>query len=97
MIGHVYARLGMNKKAIAEGILATQLMPQTLDNWSGYERQLDLARIYSLTEENELALEKIDYLLSTPGNFTKIMLEVEPVFENLRDLPAYTEIMEKQY
>ncbi len=97
MIGHVYARLGMNKKAIAEGILATQLMPQTLDNWSGYERQLDLARIYSLTEENVLALEKTDYLLSTPGNFTKVMLEVEPVFENLRDLPAYTEIMEKQY
>ncbi|RLD51236.1 MAG: hypothetical protein DRI97_15960, partial [Bacteroidetes bacterium] len=70
MIGHVYARLGMNKKAIAEGILATQLMPQTLDNWSGYERQLDLARIYSLTGENVLALEKTDYLLSTPGNFT---------------------------
>jgi len=44
-----------------------------------------------------LALEKTDYLLSTPGNFTKVMLEVEPVFENLRDLPAYTEIMEKQY
>ncbi len=97
MIGHVYARLGMNKEAIAEGMLATQLMPQTLDNWSGYERQLDLARIYSLTGENVLALEKIDYLLSTPGNFTKVMLEIEPVFENLRDLLAYTEIMEKQY
>jgi hypothetical protein len=97
MIGHVYARLGMKEEAIAEGILATQLMPQSLDNWAGYERQLDLARIYSLTGENDLALEKIDDLLSSPGNFSKVMLEKEPVFDNLRTLPAFTEIMNKQY
>jgi len=29
--------------------------------------------------------------------FSKVMLEIEPVFKNLRDLPAYREIMGKQF
>jgi len=97
LLGAVYARLGMHEEAIKEGKLATELMPQSLDAWAGYARQTDLARIYSIAGENDLALEKIDYLLSTPGNFSKTVIEIDPEFKNLHDLPAYTEIMNKQY
>ncbi len=94
-LGIIYARLGMNKEAIEEGLLATQLMPQSLDAWAGYGRQVDLAKIYALTGEQELAFEMIDYLLSTSGNFSKKALELDPVFDNLRGTAEYIEILQK--
>jgi hypothetical protein len=48
------------------------------------------------SEEQELAFEKIDYLLSSPGNFSKNIFEFDPVFDNLRGLAEYTEILQKQ-
>lgn len=96
-LGIIYARLGMNKEAIEEGLLGTQLMPQSLDAWAGYDRQLDLAKIYTLIGEQELAFEKIDYLLSSPGILSKKVLELDPVFDNLRTNRAYEEILQKQF
>ncbi len=93
-LGIIYARLGMNNKAIEEGLKGTSLMPESLDAWIGYERQLDLARIYSINGDTKLALDKIDYLLSTPGNFSTEMLSLDPIFNNLKNENGYQEIME---
>lgn len=95
-LGFIYARMGMHKIAIDEGILGTELMPESLDTWIGYERQLDLARIYSVAEEYEKAFMKINYLLSIPGNFSIEKLAIDPVYENLREMPDYKEILDKQ-
>jgi len=97
LLGMVYARLGMHDEAVKEGLLATQLMPESLDAWAGYERQIDLARIYSIAGKQDLAFKKIDYLLSTPGNFSKNGIELDPEFNNLRNSDGYNELLEKQY
>lgn len=96
-LGIIYARLGMHDEAIEEALRATELMTISIDTWAAYDRQTDLAKVYALSGENDLAFEKIDYLLSTPGFFTKTDLEFDPYFNTLIDLPAYKEIMEKQY
>ena len=96
-LGMVYARLRMNAKAIEQGLLGCELMPESLDAWIGYERILDLARIYSINGDVELALEKIDYLLSKPGNFSKELLKADPVFNAIRGSDGYQEILNKAY
>ena len=96
-LGLVYARLGMNSKAIEEGLLGCELMPESLDAWVGYERLYDLSKIYAVNGDTELALEKIDYLLSIPGNFSKELLKADPVFDALRDFGEYEDILEKVY
>ena len=96
-LGIVYARMGMNKEAVQQGILATQLMPESLDAWAGYDRQVDLARIYAITDDTEQAIAKIDYLLSNPGNFSKMTLEYDPDFDGLRNTQAYKDILQKEF
>jgi len=94
-LGLIYAELGQFEKAIEEGELATKLIPIKLDAWVGYDRELILARIYTISGEYDLALEKIDYLLSIPGMFSISMLELDYVYDPLRDLSEYDVLLNK--
>ena len=92
-LGLVYAYLGLKEKAITEGQKGIDLLSVVKDHLSGPRRLIDMAEIYVLTEEHELALESIEYLLSIPGSLTRWRLRLDPVFDPLRDNPLFKKLV----
>jgi len=100
-LGMCYAFTGNVKEAIDCGNKAVDLKPIKLDACIGTFRERDLMEIYILTENYDLALDKIEYLLSAPSGLSKGDLMINPIYDNLRSLPRFKKIIEtaksKQY
>jgi tetratricopeptide (TPR) repeat protein len=94
-LGLVYAHLGDKEKAIAEGKKGVELLPVTKEAWRGYFKELDLAKIYTIVGEYDLAIEKLDYLLSIPGELSVPYIKIDPVWKDLLDLPQMKEVISK--
>ena len=58
-------------------------------------RMEDLAHIYAMTGEYELALERLDELLSMPGNISANLIRKDPTWKPLWSLPEFQEMLEK--
>jgi TolB-like protein len=93
-LGKCFAFIGNVKEAIACGIKAVNLKPVKLDAYQGGIKEQDLMEIYIFTGNYDLALDKIDYLLSNPSWLSVGILMVDPVFDNLRGLPRFQKIIE---
>lgn len=96
-LGKCYALIGNDKEAIACGNKAINLKPGKLDAWQGYVKEQDLMEIYILTGNYDLALDKIEYLLSIPGELSVELLKIDPIFDNLRNLPKFQKILLTEY
>ena len=94
-LGQVYAYLGLKDEAVLAGKRGTALLPVSKNHLNGAERVEDLAKIYVLTGEYGLALDKIEYLLSIPGDLTVWNLRLDPVYDPLRDNPRFQALLEK--
>ena len=88
---------GDNKHALENIKTAIRLKPLDVDAWQGYYKELDLAKIYALTGEKDLAMDKIEYLLTIPGDLSVPFLKIDPVFDNLRSLPRFQKILLTEY
>jgi tetratricopeptide (TPR) repeat protein len=96
-LGYAYAFKGDNKKAIENAQKAVKLKPLKLDAWQGYDKELDLTRIYVLTGEYDLAMDKIEYLLTIPGDLSVPVLKIDPLYDKLHDLPRFQKILRTEY
>ncbi len=94
-LGLVYARLDDKEKAIAEGKKGVELLPVTKEAWRGYFKELDLAKIYTIVGEYDLAIQKLDYLLSIPGELSVPYIKIYPVWKDLLELPRMKEVIHK--
>ena len=92
-LGLSYAVLGDHKKAIDHALKGTQLMPTKVDAIQGDWREFDLLIVYAILKENDLVLDQIEKLLKTHVHFSLGVLETLPLFDELRQLPRYNEIM----
>ncbi len=86
-LGIAYAGLGRRDDAIREGRLAVELLPVTKEAWAGLWRLEDLARIYTMVGEYDAALDQIEYLVQNPGELSIPLLDLDPVWDPLRDHP----------
>jgi tetratricopeptide (TPR) repeat protein len=93
-LGITYAGLGRKKDAIREGKLAVELLPVNKDALRGYSRASDLARIYVMVGEFDLAIDQIEFLLSIPGGLSIPLLRLEPVWAPLREHPRFKKLLE---
>jgi TolB-like protein len=93
-LGKCYAFNGNVNEAIDCGKKAVYLRPIKLDAYQGEIKEQDLMEIYIFTGNYELALDKIEYLLSIPGWLSVGILIADPVFDNLRSLPRFQKITE---
>ena len=93
-LGLIYAYLGLKDKAIKEGRKGTELLPVAIDHDNGSELEKNLAQIYILSGEHELAIDKLEYLLSIPGYLTKWKLRIQPFYDPLRDNPRFQQLIE---
>jgi len=86
------AALGLKDQAVQEARLGTQLLPVSKEFWRGIFRVKDLAQVYVMVGEYDLALDQIEYLLSTPGELSVPLLKLDPVWAPLRSLPRFQEL-----
>jgi len=94
-LGLAYAGLGRKEEAIREGKLGVELCPISKDTWVGPERVLDLARIYVMLDDDDAALDQIEYLLSIPSRISVPMLRLDPRWNSLRAQPRFQQLSEK--
>ena len=93
-LGITYAGLGRKQDAVREGELAVELCPVSKDAMRGPHRIEDLAHIYTMAEEYDLAVDQLEYLLGIPGEISIPLLELDPAWAPLRDHPRFKKLIE---
>src|SRR5690606_27703032 len=78
--------------AIRHGRRAVELSPAS-DGYPGYYMQHQLARIYLLTGEPDLALDQIEPLTRVPYFFSPGRLQIDPMFDPLRKHPRFMKLV----
>ena len=92
-LGIVYAGLGLNDRAISAGEKALKLLPVSKETYRGVVLVEDLAMIYVMVGKYDDAIRQIKYLLSIPGLLSTKILELDPRWAPLRNLPEFKKIM----
>ena len=92
-LGIAYAGLGRKPDAIREGKLAVDLLPVSKDAMRGICRVGDLARIYVMVGEFDLAINQIESLLSIPGELSIDLLRLDPAWAPLRDHTSFEKLL----
>jgi len=94
-LGIAYAGVGQNQEALREGLLAVNLLPMEKDALYGITYVLNLAIIYTMIDEFELAMDQLEYLLSVSSYLSVRWLEWNISFAPLKTLPRYKEMLSK--
>ena len=93
-LGLIYAVMGEGDAAIQRAQHAVDLIPPEKDALVGPYNVLNLAEVYSLLGEAELAVEQIQYLFTIPAPMTGVGLEVRGIWDNIRDHPSFRALLE---
>ena len=84
-LGITYAGLGRKEDAIRDGKHGVELLPIEKEAWRGSYRLADLARIYAMTGDQDLALDVLERLLSIPCEVSATFLKIDPRWNSLRE------------
>jgi len=87
------AHLGQKEKAIQEARAACDLLPIAKDAVDGALLLTNLAVVYALTGEKDLALKELDMLSKIPGGPSYGDLRLNPVWDALRGDPRFERIV----
>jgi hypothetical protein len=87
------ARLGEKEKAIREGRTACDMLPVSKDALDGVGLIINLASVYALTGEKDLALEQLEIVTKLPGGPTYGQLRLDPEWDSLRGDPRFEKIV----
>ena len=94
-LGLTYAGIGRREEAIKEVNKAVELLPLSEDAVYGLTAAIDVAIVYTMVGENDLALDQIEYLLSFPNFISVVWLEWDIRFAPLITHPRYKELLKK--
>lgn len=83
-LGVAYAGLGRKEEAVRSGMRAVELLPIEKEAWRGTYRLADLARIYTMTGDQEKAIDVLERLLSIPSDLSRVWLKIDPTWNALR-------------
>jgi TolB-like protein/Tfp pilus assembly protein PilF len=87
------AHLGEKDKAIQEGRAACDMLPIAKDAVDGVMLVSNLARIYAITGEKDLALQQLEIATKLPGGSTYGELRLAPEWDLLRGDPRFEKIV----
>ena len=87
------AELGDKEKAIQEGRTACDMLPVAKDATVGVMLTTNLARIYALTGERDLALKQLDAVSKIPNGPSYGELRLDPEWDSLRGDPRFEKIV----
>jgi serine/threonine-protein kinase len=94
-LGQILAGLGRKDAAIKEGKRAVELRPESQDAFDGPEITAALAQIYACTGERDQAFALLDHLLANPSGITVSLLQLDPVWDPLRNDPRFQALIDK--
>jgi len=94
-LGINYAGTGEKDKALSENQKGIELFVYVDKDAINYAQKKYLAEIYTLAGDYDNALKQIDFLLSNPSGFSNNILKLDPLYDPLRNLPRYKEIIKK--
>ncbi len=94
-LGIAYAGLGRVEDAIREGEKGVDLLPVSKDAWRGLYRVEELALVLTMTGRHDAAIDRIEFLLSTPGDLSVARLRLDPRWDPLRDHPQFQALLER--
>jgi len=89
------AELGDKEKAIREGRTACDILPPTKDALGGVWLMANLARIYALTGEKDLALEQLEVVNKLVSGPSYGELHLNPDWDPLRGDPRFEKLLEE--
>jgi tetratricopeptide (TPR) repeat protein len=94
ILGLALALLGRKAEAIAEGRRGAGLWPISRDYSNGTYVQLQLARIYMIVGEPDLAMDQLEPLLKMPYYLSPGWLRIDPTWARLKDNPRFRKLVE---
>jgi len=92
-LARIDAELGDKEKAIHEGRTACDMVPIAKDAPTGVLLISDLARIYALIGEKDLALEQLDVVSKLPCGPWYGQLRLDPEWDSLRGDSRFEKIV----
>jgi Flp pilus assembly protein TadD len=92
-LAFIDAELGDKEKAIQEGRTACDMLPPAKDAIAGVNLINNLARIYALTGEKDLAVEQLDTLSKLPYGPSYGELRLDPEWDSLRGDQRFEKIV----
>ena len=72
-----------------------ELVPISSDVIAGSDQAIELAKIYAQVGETGKALDLIEELLENPGGSYVGPFRIDPVWDPLRELPRFQDLLEK--
>jgi tetratricopeptide (TPR) repeat protein len=94
-LGLAYAGLNRKEDAIRAGKKAMELVPSTIDKFMGWAYIVEMAEIYTMLGEYDLAFIELERALTIPAWFSVKFLLLQPSWDPLREQPRYKQIVEK--
>ena len=94
MLALIDAKLGEKEKAIQEGRTACDMLPIAKDATDGVLLITNLASIYALTGEKDLALKQLDKVSKLPFGPSYGELRLDSEWDPLRGDPRFEKIVE---
>ena len=96
-LGFGYAFAGEADSAVYYSQKALDLKSYSDDVLMGYQRETDLMKIYVIIGDYDKALEKLEFLLTNPGELplTVELLKIDALYDPLRELPEYKSLLKK--
>jgi TolB-like protein/tetratricopeptide (TPR) repeat protein len=92
-LGVAYAALGRKQDAIRNGREALDAVLRVGDAFIAPVRRADLAEIYVVTGEHELALDELERLLGEPSRVSAALLRVDPIWTPLHGHPRFQRLV----
>jgi WD40 repeat protein len=71
-----------------------KLLPVNKEAWRGFYLVKDLANIYVMSGEFDLAIDQLEFLLSVPGEMSIPLLKLDPAWDPLRDYSRFKKLLE---
>ncbi len=96
VLGIAYAGLGRRQEAIQEGERAIELMPLAKDACRGALWVEDFAQIYVMVGEFDKAIEQLRFLLDRPSEMSIPLLQLDPVWDPLRDHSRFKKLVAQE-
>jgi TolB-like protein/class 3 adenylate cyclase/Flp pilus assembly protein TadD len=92
LLGIAYAALGRRSEAIREGRRGVELRPPSKDALAGPILVRDLAQIYTIVGEEDLAIDQLELLLSIPGRLSVPWIRLDTTWDALREHPRFKKL-----
>ena len=93
--GVALALLGEKEAAVAEANRAMEILPESKDAFGGPSIIQAAAQVSCIVGDHVRAIEMLDGLLTRPAEITVAALKVDPIWDPLRNEPAFQQLLSK--